>query len=40
MLNKYLKRAKKEGKTVDEMAKTLVDEYRQTGHGYGPASAY
>ena len=27
MLNKYLERAKKEGKTVDEMAKTLVDEY-------------
>ncbi len=27
MLNKYLKRAKAEGKTVDEMAKTLVDEY-------------
>jgi citrate synthase len=27
MLNKYLERAKKEGKSVDEMAKTLVDEY-------------
>jgi len=40
MLNKYLERAKKEGKTVDEIAKTLVNEYRQTGHGYGTASAY
>jgi citrate synthase len=27
MLNKYLERAKKEGKSVDEMAKILVDEY-------------
>jgi citrate synthase len=27
MLNKYLERATKEGKTVDEIAKTLVDEY-------------
>ncbi len=27
MLNKYLKRAKEEGKSIDEMAKTLVDEY-------------
>ena len=27
MLNKYLERAQKEGKTVDEMAKILVDEY-------------
>ena len=31
MLNKYLERAKKEGKTVDEMAKTLVDEYMDAG---------
>ena len=27
MMNKYLVRAQKEGKTLDEMAKTLVDEY-------------
>ncbi len=27
MMKKYLKRAHEEGKTVDEMAKTLVDEY-------------
>lgn len=27
MLNKYLKRGLEEGKTVDQMAKTLVDEY-------------
>ena len=27
MLNKYLERAEKEGKTPEEMAKTLVDEY-------------
>jgi len=31
MLNKYLERAKKEGKTVDEMAKILVDEYMDAG---------
>jgi len=31
MLNKYLVRAKKEGKTVDEMAKILVDEYMNAG---------
>lgn len=27
MMNKYLERARQEGKTIDEMAKTLVDEY-------------
>lgn len=27
MLNKYIERAKREGKTLDEMAKILVDEY-------------
>ena len=31
MLNKYLERAQKEGKTIDEMAKTLVDEYMDAG---------
>ena len=31
MLNKYLERAQKEGKTVDEMAKILVDEYMDAG---------
>lgn len=31
MLNKYLKRAKEEGKSVDEMAKILVDEYFDAG---------
>ncbi len=31
MMNKYLERARVEGKTVDEMAKTLVDEYMDAG---------
>ncbi len=31
MMNKYLERARKEGKTIDEMAKTLVDEYMDNG---------
>ncbi|MCP4688651.1 MAG: hypothetical protein GY859_11415 [Desulfobacterales bacterium] len=31
MLNKYLERAEKEGKTPEEMAKILVDEYMSAG---------
>lgn len=31
MMNKYLERARKEGKTIDEMAKILVDEYMDNG---------
>lgn len=31
MLNKYIERAHKEGKSIDEMAKTLVDEYLDAG---------
>jgi citrate synthase len=31
MMNKYLERARREGKTVDEMAKILVDEYMDAG---------
>ena len=31
MLNKYIERAQKEGKTIDEMAKILVDEYMDAG---------
>jgi citrate synthase len=31
MLNKYIERARKEGKTIDEMAKILVDEYMDSG---------
>jgi citrate synthase len=31
MLNKYLERARKEGLTIDEMAKKLVDEYMDAG---------
>lgn len=31
MMNKYIERAHKEGKTLDEMAKILVDEYMDAG---------
>jgi citrate synthase len=31
MMNKYIERAQKEGKTLDEMAKILVDEYMDAG---------
>ena len=31
MLNKYIERAAKEGRTIDEMAKILVDEYMDAG---------
>lgn len=31
MMNKYIDRAQKEGKTLDEMAKILVDEYMDAG---------
>jgi len=31
MMNKYLERARKEGKTIDEMAKICVDEYTDAG---------
>ncbi len=31
MMKKYLKRAREEGKTIDEMAKILVDEYLDNG---------
>ena len=31
MMNKYIERAQKEGKTLDEMAKVLVDEYMDAG---------
>ena len=31
MMNKYIERAAQEGKTLDEMAKTLVDEYMDAG---------
>jgi citrate synthase len=31
MMNKYLERGQKEGKSVDEIAKTLVDEYMDAG---------
>jgi citrate synthase len=31
MMNKYIERARKEGKTLDEMAKILVDEYMDAG---------
>ncbi len=31
MMNKYINRAQKEGKTLDEMAKILVDEYMDAG---------
>ncbi|MGD9126307.1 MAG: citrate/2-methylcitrate synthase [Planctomycetia bacterium] len=31
MMNKYLERARVEGKTIDEMAKILVDEYMDNG---------
>ncbi|MBT8367602.1 MAG: hypothetical protein KJP23_23155, partial [Deltaproteobacteria bacterium] len=31
MLNKYIERAQREGKTIDEMAKILVDEYMDAG---------
>jgi len=31
MMNKYLERGRKEGKTIDEIAKTLVDEYLDAG---------
>ncbi len=31
MMNKYIERARKEGKTLDEMAKILVDEYLDAG---------
>jgi hypothetical protein len=32
MLNKYIERAAKEGRTIDEMAKILVDEYMDAGN--------
>ena len=31
MMNKYIERAQREGKTLDEMAKILVDEYSDAG---------
>ncbi len=31
MMNKYLERARKEGKSVEEMARTLVDDYLDSG---------